>query len=52
MHVKKPTGFSFISCSETITGHITSLSFSYACCAFELKIIYIVHEIGTLQDRS
>ena len=52
MHVKKPIEFSFISGSETVTDHMTSLSFSFGCCTFVIKIIYIVHEIGTLQDLS
>ena len=38
MDIKKKPKFSFISCSKTVRDHITILSFSFGCCAFEMKI--------------
>ena len=49
MHVKNPPT-SFISCSDTARDYITSLSFSFGCCAFEIKFVQILHEINTLQE--
>ena len=36
---QKPTKFSCISCSETVTAHIINHSFSLGGCAFEIKSI-------------
>ena len=47
-----PTEFSFISCSETVKDHVTTLSFSFVVAPLRTRIIQSVHEIGTLQEFS
>ena len=51
MHVKNPP-ISLISCSETVTDHITSFTFSFEDCTFGINFVQIVHETSTLQELS
>ena len=38
---QKPTKFSFMSYSETITDHLASFTFTFCCCTCENKRKYI-----------
>ena len=49
---QKPTNFTFISYSELVADHKTSLHLSFESCAFQIKKYRLCMKIFTFQELS